>query len=117
MQPSGHRQRKTNSGARISALRRNQRALTSIESADRYPEAIGYTEHGFRHCDIDSKTVCRILKKLNCDESVAALAIDTRISRTIEYFEISLKRVSSCRKAEHVLCCEFNLFINTTRMA
>lgn len=117
MQPSGRRQRKTNSGARISALRRNQRALTHIESADRSPEAIGYTEHGFRHCDIVSKTACRILKKLNCDENVAALAIDTRISRAIEYFEISLARVGACRKAAKVLDYEINFFRNTIRMA
>ena len=232
MQPSGLRQRKTNFGARISALRRNQRALTYIESADRYLEAIGYTEHGFRHCDIVSKTACRILKKLGYDETIAALAeaagflhdignmlgrrnhhrmgaflakeileeegydiasvvtamraiviheedegvipdevcaalviadkadvhrsrvrnpnmvtedihdrvnyaateselsvkpeeriitldltIDTRISQVIEYFEIFLARMSACRKAAKVLGCEFNLFINTIRMA
>jgi metal-dependent HD superfamily phosphatase/phosphodiesterase len=232
LQPSGLRQRKTNSGARIDALRRNPRALTYIESADRYLEAIGYTEHGFRHCDIVSKTAFRILKKLGYAETVASLAeaagflhdignmlgrrnhhrmgallakeileeegydipsvvaamraiviheedegvipdeicaamviadkadvhrsrvrnpnmvtedihdrvnyaatestlsvkpdekiitldltIDTRISQVIEYFEIFLARMTACRKAAKVLDCEFNLFINNTRMA
>lgn len=74
MQPSGLRQRKTEPGARISALRGNQRALTYIESADRYLEAIGYTEHGFRHSDIVSKTAYDILKKLGYDNATAALA-------------------------------------------
>lgn len=74
MQPSGLRQRKTNPGARNGALRRNQRALTYIESADRYLETIGYTEHGFRHCDIVAKTAYRILKSLGHNEHVAALA-------------------------------------------
>ncbi len=232
MQPSGLRQKKTNSGARVSALRRNPRALTYIESADRYLEAIGYTEHGFRHSDIVSKTAHQILKKLGYGESMAALAeaaaflhdignmlgrrnhhrmgaflakeileeegydissvvtamraiviheedegvvpdeicaalviadkadvhrarvrnpkmvsedihdrvnyavtesdlsvrpgekiitldltIDTRISPVIEYFEIFLARMTACRKAARVLGCEFNLFINTIRMA
>ncbi len=74
MQPSGLRQRKNKPGADISALRGNQRALTYIESADRYLEAIGYTEHGFRHCDIVSKTAYRILKKLSYDDPMATLA-------------------------------------------
>ncbi len=232
MQPSGLRQRKTEPGARISALRGNQRALTYIESADRYLEALGYTEHGFRHSDIVSKTAYDILKKLGYDNATAALAaaagflhdtgnmlgrqshhrmgaflakeileeegyevasvvkvmraiviheedegvipdevcaaliiadkadvhrsrvrnpnmvtedihdrvnyaateselsikpeeklialdltIDTRISQVIEYFEIFLARMTACRRAAKVLGCEFNLFINTIRMA
>lgn len=74
LQSSGLRQRKTKPGTRNSALRRNQRALAYIESADRYLETIGYTEHGFRHCDIVAQTAYRILKKLSHDEHVAALA-------------------------------------------
>ncbi len=193
---------------------------------------MGYTEHGFRHCDIVSKTAYRILKGLGADESTAALAaaagflhdignmlgrnnhqrmgaflakeileeegydlqsiikvmraiviheedegvvpdevsaalliadkadvhrsrvrnpfmvkedihdrvnyaatesvlsvrpeektitleltIDTGISQVIEYFEIFLARMTACRRAAKVLGCEFNLFINTIRMA
>ena len=74
MRPSDLLQRKTDPRADISALRRNQRALTYIESADRYLEAIGYTEHGFRHCDIVSKTAYQILKKLDSENAVAILA-------------------------------------------
>lgn len=232
MQPLGLRQRKIDIVPDIDALRKNRRAQTYIESADRYLEIIGYTEHGFRHCDIVSKTAYNILKKLNYDDVAATLAaaagflhdignmlgrgnhhrmgallakeimeeegydlnsvvkvmraiamheedegvvpdevaaalviadksdvhrsrvrnpsmvtedihdrvnyaateselsvnsnerlitlaltIDTRISQVIEYFEIFLARMTSCRKAAKVLSCEFNLFINTIRMA
>ena len=232
MQPSGLRQRKIDIVPDIDALRKNERARTYIEAADQYLEIIGYTEHGFRHCDIVSKTAYNILKKLNYDDAVASLAaaagflhdignmlgrsnhhrmgallakeileeegyalssvvkvmraiiiheedegvvpdeiaaalliadksdvhrsrvrnpsmvtedihdrvnyaateselsvdpnerlitldltIDTRISQVIEYFEIFLERMTSCRKAARVLGCEFNLFINTIRMA
>ncbi|MBI5026166.1 MAG: HD domain-containing protein [Nitrospirae bacterium] len=45
------------------------------------------------------------------------LAIDTKISQVIEYFEIFLSRMSICRKAARALACEFQLYINNTRMA
>jgi len=45
------------------------------------------------------------------------LVIDTRISQVIEYFEIFLSRMIACRKAAMVLGCEFQLYINNTRMA
>ncbi len=232
MQPSDLHQRKIDAVPALDAIRKNRRARAYIESADRYLEIIGYTEHGFRHCDTVSQTAYNILKKLNYDEGVAALAaaagflhdignmlgrgnhhrmgallakeimeeegydldsvvkvmraivmheedegvvpdevaaaliiadksdvhrsrvripsmmmedihdrvnyaateselsvnsvdrfitlaltIDTRISQVIEYFEIFLARMTSCRKAARVLGCEFNLFINTIRMA
>ncbi|MDO8746879.1 MAG: HD domain-containing protein [Thermodesulfovibrionales bacterium] len=46
-----------------------------------------------------------------------SLVIDTRISQVIEYFEIFLSRMAACRKAAMVLNCEFQLYINNTRMA
>ncbi len=45
------------------------------------------------------------------------LTIDTALSQVIEYFEIFLSRMSVCRKAAKVLGCEFQLYINKTRMA
>ena len=53
------------------------------------------------------------------EEKIIALSlvIDTRISQVIEYFEIFLTRMSSCRKAAKALGCEFQLFINGNRMA
>ena len=46
-----------------------------------------------------------------------SLVIDTRISQVIEYFEIFLSRMTACRKAARVLNCEFQLYINNTRLA
>lgn len=46
-----------------------------------------------------------------------SLIIDTRISQVIEYFEIFLSRMTSCRRAAQALGCEFQLFINNSRMA
>lgn len=46
-----------------------------------------------------------------------SLVIDTRISQVIEYFEIFLSRMAACRKAARVLNCEFQLYINNTRLA
>lgn len=46
-----------------------------------------------------------------------SLVIDTRISPVIEYFEIFLSRMTACRKAARALGCEFQLYINESRMA
>lgn len=48
---------------------------------------------------------------------VLSLVIDTGISQVIEYFEIFLSRMSACRRAARFLDCEFQLYINNTRMA
>lgn len=48
---------------------------------------------------------------------ILSLVIDTRISQVIEYFEIFLSRMVACRKAARVLNCEFQLYINNTRLA
>ncbi|MCL5021961.1 MAG: HD domain-containing protein [Nitrospirae bacterium] len=232
MRRSGLPRKRNNAKPDIGRVRKNRKALTYIEFADRYLEAIGYTEHGFRHCDIVSNTAYRILKELRYDEAVAGLAaaagflhdignmlgrgdhhrvgallakeileeegydlrgiikimravvvheedegvvpdevaaalliadkadvhrsrvrnpsmvkedihdrvnyaaresvlsvgpekrtitleltIDTGISQVMEYFEIFLARMTACRKAARALDCEFNLFINTIRMA
>ncbi|MDP2168527.1 MAG: HD domain-containing protein [Thermodesulfovibrionales bacterium] len=232
MLQSGLLQKKTDAKPSLEALRSNEKARLYIELADRYLESLGYTEHGFRHCDIVSRTADNILKKLSYPEKdvelaavagflhdvgnmlgrahhhrmgallakevleelgyelrdigkvmmaiiiheedegsipdpVAAalliadksdvhrsrvrspsmvgtdihdrvnyaateselsvepdkklitlsLVIDTRISQVIEYFEIFLSRMTACRKAAKVLGCEFQLFINNTRLA
>lgn len=48
---------------------------------------------------------------------ILSLVIDTRLSQVIEYFEIFLSRMVACRRAANVLSCEFQLYINNTRMA
>lgn len=73
-QPSGLRQRKIDIAPHIDILRRNQRARLYIEAADKYLEAIGFTEHGFRHCEIVSITAYNILQKLGYSDGVANLA-------------------------------------------
>lgn len=74
MQSSGLQQRKIDIGPGIEALRKNKRARVYIEAADKYLEAMGFTEHGFRHVEIVSKTAYNILRKLNYEEDVARLA-------------------------------------------
>ncbi len=58
----------------ITALYENERARHYIEAADRYLDAIGYTEHGLRHCKIVSKTAYRILRNLSYPEELSRLA-------------------------------------------
>ncbi len=58
----------------IDRLRQSERARQYITNADKYLEAIGYTEHGFRHAEIVSSTAYRILKELDYPEEEALLA-------------------------------------------
>jgi metal-dependent HD superfamily phosphatase/phosphodiesterase len=84
---SEQRQKKTNKGPSDKAVKtrvgsepdidrlvNHPKALHYIESADRYLESIGYTEHGMRHSRIVSRTAYRILKKLSYPERAAKLA-------------------------------------------
>ncbi len=57
----------------LAFLYNNEKARLYIESADKYLEAIGYTEHGFRHCEIVSRTAYNILKMLDYDEDIARI--------------------------------------------
>lgn len=74
LQPSGLQQRKIDIRPDIEALRKNKRARIYIEAADKYLEAMGFTEHGFRHVEIVSRTAYNILRKLNYEEYIAMLA-------------------------------------------
>jgi len=47
---------------------------------------------------------------------VLELDIDTRISQVTDYFEIFLSRMLMCRRAAQALKCEFELWMNGTRM-
>jgi metal-dependent HD superfamily phosphatase/phosphodiesterase len=68
------RKRTDKTGSVIEALRASEKARLYIELADKYLESIGYTEHGFRHCDIVSKTAHHILTALSHDHREAELA-------------------------------------------
>lgn len=61
-------------------------------------------EHSFLRVDGVAKTV-----RLE-------LAIDTRLSQVMEYFEIFLPRMVMCRHAAKLLGCEFKLQINGTNL-
>ncbi|MCX7793464.1 MAG: HD domain-containing protein [Thermodesulfovibrionales bacterium] len=58
----------------IEKLKQSERARQYITNADKYLEAIGYTEHGFRHAEIVSSTAYRILRELGYPEEEALLA-------------------------------------------
>ncbi|MCS7250195.1 MAG: HD domain-containing protein [candidate division WOR-3 bacterium] len=56
-------------------------------------------------------TVDNIKKKIIFD-----LEIDTKIAPVMEYFEIFLNRMIMARRASHFLGCEFELYINQTKL-
>ncbi len=58
----------------IEKVKQSERTRLYIKNADRYLEAIGYTEHGFRHAEIVSSTAYKILKGLDYPEEEAILA-------------------------------------------
>ncbi len=233
MRQSGARPTKADGRPDSETVRKYEKANIYIEMADRYLDSIGYTEHGFRHCDIVSSTARKVLTDLSYDPHDAELAavagflhdignmagrdqhhrigalfakeimeelgfdlhdigrvmtaiitheqdegvvkhdpvsaalviadksdvhrsrvrtvttitedihdrvnfaatesdlsvdaagrtitlrltIDTKISQVIEYFEIFLSRMGACRKAARALGCEFQLYVNDTRLA
>jgi putative nucleotidyltransferase with HDIG domain len=64
LRPSDLLQRKTDINSVVEKVRGYQKARVFVELADKYLESIGYTEHGFRHCDIVSRTAQNILSSL-----------------------------------------------------
>lgn len=73
-------------------------------------------------CDIHDRvnyaaTESRLIVNIKEKTITLYLAIDTALSQVIEYFEIFLSRMVVCRKAASALGCEFQLFINKTRLA
>ncbi len=61
-------------------------------------------EHSFLRVDDQAHTI------------TLELAIDTKISQVMEYFEIFLPRMVMCRRAAKLLGCEFKLQINGTKL-
>ncbi|MGM0507739.1 MAG: HD domain-containing protein [Fusobacteriota bacterium] len=58
----------------VEEVQKNEDVKTLIKRADLCMEAIGYTEHGFRHTKIVSKVSKRILEELGYDERSCELA-------------------------------------------
>ena len=54
-------------------IKRNQEFNTLIECGNKCMEAMGYTEHGMRHCSYVSETTRRILKELGYSERTQEL--------------------------------------------
>ena len=65
-----------------------------------------------------NQAVQRSFVRVGEDRKLIALElqIDTRISQVTDYFEIFLSRMLMCRRAAQALKCEFELWMNGTRM-
>ena len=74
---------------------------TTFDIHDRVNHAV---EHSFLRVDETARTI------------TLELAIDTRLSQVMEYFEIFLPRMVMCRRAAKLLGCEFKLMINGTKL-
>ena len=57
-----------------SDIKNNDDLKKYIELGDLYVQAIGYTEHGFRHANLVSETAYNILKTLGYEERICQLA-------------------------------------------
>ncbi len=58
----------------LEEVKKSPMATTFITQADSYLEAIGYTEHGFRHANLVANIALNILKRLGRSEREAELA-------------------------------------------
>ncbi len=58
----------------LDEVKRDPRVHTLIRRADEQMEAIGYTEHGFRHVGLVAENARRILKELALESRMAELA-------------------------------------------
>lgn len=66
--------KKTEEKLTLEAIKRNPKVKEYIEKADIHLDAIGYTEHGFRHAEKVGETAFEILSKLGYGEEEAELA-------------------------------------------
>ncbi len=58
----------------LEAVQTNEELSLYIASADRVMEAMGYTEHGFRHANLVAKIAYQVLSRLGFPEREATLA-------------------------------------------
>lgn len=61
-------------GVTLEDVKLNQELSLFIASADRVTEAIGYTEHGFRHANLVARIAFQVLARLGFSEREATLA-------------------------------------------
>jgi uncharacterized protein len=58
----------------LADVQSNEELSLYIASADRVMEAMGYTEHGFRHANLSAKIAYQVLSRLDVTEREAVLA-------------------------------------------
>ncbi|MFQ5455271.1 MAG: HD domain-containing protein [Nitrospirota bacterium] len=63
-----------NNGVSIEEIKKDRLVAKFLEKADAHLNAIGYTEHGFRHANISSERAKAILESLGCSEKDRLLA-------------------------------------------
>ena len=61
-------------GLTLEAVQANDELSLYIASADRVMEAMGYTEHGFRHANLVAKIAYQVLSRLEYPEHECMLA-------------------------------------------
>ena len=61
-------------GVTLADVQANEELSLYIASADRVMEAMGYTEHGFRHANLVAKIAYQVLARLEFSERDATLA-------------------------------------------
>ncbi|MEW6557356.1 MAG: HD domain-containing protein [Elusimicrobiota bacterium] len=94
-------------------------ALILADKADvhrsrvRNPNMIGLDIH-----DRVNYAVERSFLRVDSEKKIISLelTIDTNISQVMEYFEIFLSRMLICKKAAEYLNCDFDLYINETKL-
>lgn len=59
---------------KLETIKSDERITVLIESADRFMEAIGYTEHGFRHANLTASIAGNVLRRLGYTERETELA-------------------------------------------
>lgn len=59
---------------KVEDVRKNEKIKSLIRTADKHLEAIGYTEHAFRHMGLVSHVAQRIILSLGYDQRMAELA-------------------------------------------
>ena len=63
----------TQSAIALDVVQRNEELSSFIAAADRVMEALGYTEHGFRHANLTARIAFNVLTRVGFDEHTANL--------------------------------------------
>jgi len=84
---------------------RHERLRTDeTKNSDKYSKVIASCRRTDLVVNKEAKTISLIIE------------IDTKICSVMDYFEIFIDRTNFCRRASHVLGCEFQLYINEDKL-